>query len=98
MAMSAHVRRLRAAMGTELLVLPSVTGIVFDDRNRILLVRQTESGLWGAPGGAVDPVEIPADAVVREVRVGRRGIYAETDQLPDKARLPEAVSAASSRR
>ena len=67
MAMSAHVRRLRAAMGTELLVLPSVTGIVFDDRNRILLVRQTESGLWGAPGGAVDPVEIPADAVVREV-------------------------------
>jgi 8-oxo-dGTP pyrophosphatase MutT (NUDIX family) len=67
MAMSAHVRRLRAAMGTELLVLPSVTGIVFDDRNRILLVRQTESGLWGAPGGAVDPDEIPADAVVREV-------------------------------
>jgi ADP-ribose pyrophosphatase YjhB (NUDIX family) len=67
MAMSAHVRRLRAAMGTELLVLPSVTGIIFDDENRILLVRQTESGLWSAPGGAVDPEEQPADAVVREV-------------------------------
>ncbi len=67
MAMSAHVRRLRAALGSELLVLPSVTGIVFDDENRILFVRQTESGLWSPPGGAVDPEEIPADAVVREV-------------------------------
>lgn len=37
MAMSPHVRRLRAALGTELLVLPSVTGIVFDNRNRILM-------------------------------------------------------------
>jgi len=67
MAMSPHVRRLRAALGTELLVLPSVTGIVFDNRNRILLVRQAESGMWSAPGGAVDPEETPADAVVREV-------------------------------
>jgi ADP-ribose pyrophosphatase YjhB (NUDIX family) len=67
MAMSPHVRRLRAAVGTELLVLPSVTGIVFDDRDRILLVRQAESGVWSAPGGAVDPEETPANAVVREV-------------------------------
>jgi 8-oxo-dGTP pyrophosphatase MutT (NUDIX family) len=65
--MSPHVQRLRAALGTELLVLPSVTGIVFDERDRILLVRQVESGLWTAPGGSVDPNETPADAVVREV-------------------------------
>lgn len=67
MAMSPHVRRLRAALGSELLVLPSVTGIVYDERDRILLVCQRESGVWTAPGGAVDPEEIPADAVVREV-------------------------------
>src|SRR5262245_28158484 len=67
MAMSPHVRRLRAAVGSELLVLPSATGIIFDDRDRILLVRQTESGVWSAPGGAIDPDEQPADAVVREV-------------------------------
>src|SRR5437867_4440126 len=67
MGMSSHVRRLRAAVGSELLVLPSVTGIVFDDRGRILLVRQAESGVWSAPGGAVDPDETPSDAVVREV-------------------------------
>src|SRR5262249_36566366 len=54
-------------VGSELLVLPSVTGIVFDDRDRILLVRQAESGVWSAPGGSVDPDEMPSDAVVREV-------------------------------
>jgi ADP-ribose pyrophosphatase YjhB (NUDIX family) len=80
MAMSPHVRRLRAAMGTELLVLPSVTGIIFDDRNRILLVRQTESGLWSAPGGAVDPEELPADAVVREVWE-ETGLFTKPQQL-----------------
>ena len=67
MSISPHVRRLRAAVGSELLVLPSVTGIIFDDRNRILLVRQADSRLWSAPGGSVDPGETPSDAVVREV-------------------------------
>ena len=67
MSMSPHVWHLRAAVGSALLVLPSVTGIIFDDRDRILLVCQAESGLWSAPGGAVDPDETPADAVVREV-------------------------------
>ena len=67
MAMSQHVRRLRAALGSELLVLPSVTGIVYDERDRILLVRQSAGGVWSAPGGSVDPNETPADAVVREV-------------------------------
>ena len=67
MAMSPHVRRLRAALGSELLVLPSVTGIVFDERDRILLVRQSDGDVWSAPGGSIEPDETPADAVVREV-------------------------------
>jgi 8-oxo-dGTP pyrophosphatase MutT (NUDIX family) len=67
MAMSPHVRRLRAALGSELLILPSVTGIVFDERDRILLVRQSDGDVWSAPGGSIDPNKTPADAVVREV-------------------------------
>jgi len=65
--MSDHVRRLREALGNELLVLPSVTGIVFDAEGRMLLVLQTSGNVWSTPGGAVDPLESPADAVVREV-------------------------------
>jgi 8-oxo-dGTP pyrophosphatase MutT (NUDIX family) len=75
MSISPHVRRLRDAVGSELLVLPSVTGIIFDDRGRILLVRQAESGVWSAPGGSIDPGESPADAVVREVWE-ETGLYA----------------------
>jgi len=48
-------------------VLPSVAGIVFDDQRRILLVQHSDGGVWSAPGGSIDPLETPADAVVREV-------------------------------
>jgi len=67
MAMAPHVQRRRGALGSELRVLPSVTGIVYDERDRILLVRQSADGVWSAPGGSIDPQETPADAVVREV-------------------------------
>ena len=67
MAISPYLRRLRAALGSELLVIPSVSGIVFDVRGRILLVRQADSGEWSTPGGSIDPGETPSDAVVREV-------------------------------
>jgi 8-oxo-dGTP pyrophosphatase MutT (NUDIX family) len=76
MAMSPHIRRLRDAVGSELLVLPAVTGIVFDSRDRILLVRLSDGGAWTAPGGSVDPNELPADAVVREVWE-ETGLYTE---------------------
>ena len=61
------MQRLRAAIGSDLLVLSSVTGIVYDEQNRILLVKQSDVGLWSTPGGSIDPLETPADAVVREV-------------------------------
>ena len=67
MAMSSYLRALRASVGTQLLVLPSVTGIVFDERQRILLVHQRDVGVWSTPGGSIEPNETPSSAVVREV-------------------------------
>jgi 8-oxo-dGTP diphosphatase len=67
MAISPYLRRLREAVGSELLLVPSVAGIGFDREDRILLVRQAEDGVWSTPGGAIEPNEGPADAVVREV-------------------------------
>jgi 8-oxo-dGTP pyrophosphatase MutT (NUDIX family) len=67
MPMSDYVRDLRSRIGSRLLLAPSVTGLVFDDDGRILLVRHSNGNIWVAPGGAVDPDEAPQDAVVREV-------------------------------
>lgn len=67
MAISDYLRDLRAKVGTTLLLVPSVTGLVFDDSERILLVRHSNGGIWVAPGGAIDPDETPQAAVVREL-------------------------------
>ncbi len=68
MPMSPYVARMRARLGAERLLLPSVTAILYDAAGAILLVRQREGDVWSTPGGAVDPDESPAEAVVREAR------------------------------
>jgi ADP-ribose pyrophosphatase YjhB (NUDIX family) len=60
------IRRLRAHVGTELLLVPTVAVVARDAAGRLLLVRDRDSGLWGFPGGIVEPLELPADAAVRE--------------------------------
>jgi 8-oxo-dGTP diphosphatase len=67
MPMSAYLRDLRARVGTTRLILPSVTGVIRDQIGRVLLVQQRDDAVWSTPGGAIEPDETPADAVVREV-------------------------------
>ncbi|MDJ0868012.1 MAG: NUDIX domain-containing protein [Myxococcota bacterium] len=66
MGISDHIRRLRERVGHELLELPSATALIFDERGRVLLVHHADTGRWTTPGGAIEPLETPADAVVRE--------------------------------
>jgi 8-oxo-dGTP pyrophosphatase MutT (NUDIX family) len=65
--MSDYVRALRAKVGTDLLLMPSVHVFIRDGDGRILLVRHVE-GRWQLPGGAVDPGETPAETARRECR------------------------------
>ncbi|HEX4085894.1 MAG TPA: NUDIX hydrolase [Chthoniobacteraceae bacterium] len=44
-----------------------VRGVVFRD-GRILLVRESQDGLWTLPGGWADPNESPAESVTREIQ------------------------------
>ena len=81
MAMSNYVRRVRAKIGNEFLLMPSVTALVFDEQRRVLLVRPIHrDNVWAAPGGAVDPDEQPQDAVVRKVRE-ETGLLVEPTEL-----------------
>lgn len=66
--MSPFLADLRAKVGTSLLMLPSVTGCVFDERGRLLVAHHTDVKLWATPGGGVDPDERPEESVVRELR------------------------------
>ncbi len=40
--------------------------LVLDEQNRLLLLKRSDSGCWGPPGGATEPGEIVEDAAKRE--------------------------------
>ena len=69
MSISDYLGRVREKIAHDLLLVPSVTALVLDDRRRLLLLRHSDGDVWVAPAGAVDPEERPADSVVREVHV-----------------------------
>jgi len=67
MPISNYLRELRSHVGTGLLLVPAVTGIIHNDAGEVLMVYSTDE-FWGTPGGAIDPGETAAEAVVREIR------------------------------
>ncbi|MCX4999807.1 NUDIX domain-containing protein [Streptomyces longwoodensis] len=67
MATPDFIRTLRASAGRQLLWLPGVTALVFDDEGRVLLNRRTDTRKWSVIGGIPEPGEQPAACAVREV-------------------------------
>jgi mutator protein MutT len=63
-----YVLALRQHVGHGLLMITSALGVLWDEEGRVLLTRRHDDGLWGLPGGVVDPGEEPARCVVRELR------------------------------
>ncbi|MGW0707359.1 NUDIX hydrolase [Streptomyces sp. NPDC002643] len=61
------IRHIRASAGHQLLWLPGVTALVFDDEGRVLLNRRSDTGKWSLIGGIPEPGEQPAACAVREV-------------------------------
>jgi 8-oxo-dGTP pyrophosphatase MutT (NUDIX family) len=62
------VARLRQSIGPhELLWLPGVNAVVFDDAGRVLLQQSTGHRRWSILCGILDPGEKPADGVRREI-------------------------------
>ena len=64
MPMSDYIRGLRDRIGTTVLEVPTVSVLVFDERERILLVRHVEGNDWTTPGGMIEPYETPLTQVV----------------------------------
>jgi 8-oxo-dGTP pyrophosphatase MutT (NUDIX family) len=68
MPISDYLREVRRVVGTRLLLLPGVAGIVRDGNGHVLFIRRADDGRWGLPAGGIEPGESPAQAIAREVR------------------------------
>jgi 8-oxo-dGTP pyrophosphatase MutT (NUDIX family) len=67
MATPDFIRSLRTSIDHELLWLPGVSAVVFDDQGRVLLNRRSDTRKWSLIGGIPEPGEQPAACAVREV-------------------------------
>lgn len=65
--MSEYMKGLRALVGHHVLVVPAAAVFVSRGDGKLLLLRDSASGLWSNPGGAIDPGEDPAEAARREL-------------------------------
>ncbi|MBG0563689.1 NUDIX hydrolase [Actinoplanes aureus] len=68
MPASEYVTELRAKAGPGLIMFPTVSAVIFNDRGEVLLHQRSDTGRWTLIAGMMDPGEQPADAVIREVR------------------------------
>ncbi|WP_102127752.1 NUDIX domain-containing protein [Deinococcus planocerae] len=77
-----YLSELRAVWGAAPLVSVGVSVLLQDDSGRVLLQRRGDDGLWGVPGGSLEPGESFLEAAHRELRE-ETGL-----RCPDLALLP----------
>ena len=87
MAISAYIAGLRAHVGHSMLMLPSVSAVVRNDADEVLLGRRSDNGAWALIAGIIDPGEQPADAIVRET-FEETGVRVVVDRLAGVALHP----------
>jgi len=63
-----YIRKMRALVGHDLIIMVGTSAVIRNERGEILLQHRSDNGLWGIPGGALDPGEDPAAGIIREVR------------------------------
>ena len=63
-----HIAYLRDHVGQITLLTPAVVAIIRDESGRVLLIRRGDGRGWSLPGGLMEPGELLADSLVREVQ------------------------------
>jgi ADP-ribose pyrophosphatase YjhB (NUDIX family) len=61
-----HLGRLRAVVGTRLLLLPTACVVVQREDGRVLLQHRSDFEVWGLPGGFAEEGERLQDGIIRE--------------------------------
>lgn len=70
-----------------MIIRPGVSAIIRTPEG-LLLQRRSDNGLWGLPGGSVEPAESVSEALVREVRE-ETGLEVLPDRLIGVYSMPE---------
>jgi 8-oxo-dGTP pyrophosphatase MutT (NUDIX family) len=61
-----YIIQLREYIGHRPILMVGAAILVLDERNRLLMMKRSDSGFWGIPGGATEPGEIVEEAAKRE--------------------------------
>ncbi len=80
MGISDYLRGIRDRVGHDLVLLPSVTVLIWDVEGRLLLMQEAQTRRWQTIGGMVDPDESPWDAARREA-LEETGLEVRLDRL-----------------
>ena len=63
-----YLLTLREFIGHRPILMVGAAILVVDVENRLLMLKRSDSGCWGLPGGATEPGEVVEDAAKRETR------------------------------
>lgn len=61
-----YIQFLRQHIGHAPILMVGAAILVVDEQNRLLLMKRSDSGCWGPPGGATEPGEVVEEAARRE--------------------------------
>jgi ADP-ribose pyrophosphatase YjhB (NUDIX family) len=61
-----YILQLRQYIGHRPVLMVGAAVFVLDRQDRLLMMRRSDSGLWGIPGGATEPGEVVEEAAKRE--------------------------------
>ncbi|GAB3558607.1 NUDIX hydrolase [Spelaeicoccus albus] len=70
----------RAKIGHDLMWMPGVCAVVFDDDGRVLLGKRADNGKWANIAGILEPGEDPEPGILREI-LEETGVRARVDRL-----------------
>jgi 8-oxo-dGTP pyrophosphatase MutT (NUDIX family) len=63
-----YILQLRQHIGHRPILILGAAIFILDEQDRVLLMKRSDNGCWGLPGGGVDPGEVIEDAAKREAR------------------------------
>ena len=63
-----YIQQLRQFIGHRPILMLGAVTLVLNEENHLLMMRRTDSGHWGIPGGAVELGEVIEEAAKRETR------------------------------